>query len=79
MAHPPDNIPAGTQVVSSVPIHGSNDALVHPWGTAGIIMRTPTWSSLLLGGIIAAQRTRFSDDRVVLRSRPLRRQTPVMS
>jgi RNA repair pathway DNA polymerase beta family len=42
MAHQPDNIPAGTQVVSSVPIRGTNDALVHPRGAVGIITRTPT-------------------------------------
>jgi hypothetical protein len=42
MGHQPDNIPAGTQVVSSVPIRGTNDALVHPRGAVGIITRTPT-------------------------------------
>jgi hypothetical protein len=42
MSHQPDNIQAGTQVVSSVPIRGTNDALVHPRGAVGIITRTPT-------------------------------------
>jgi hypothetical protein len=42
LQHQPDNIPAGTQVVSSVPIRGTNDALVHPRGAVGIITRTPT-------------------------------------
>src|SRR5580704_11506214 len=42
LQHQPDNIPAGTQVVSSVPIRATNDALVHPRGAVGIITRTPT-------------------------------------
>jgi hypothetical protein len=42
MSHQPDNIPAGTQVVSSMPIRGTNGALVHPRGAVGIITRTPT-------------------------------------
>ena len=42
MSHQPHNIPAGTQVVSSVPIRGTNDALVHQRGAVGIITRTPT-------------------------------------
>jgi hypothetical protein len=42
MSDQPDNIPAGTQVVSSVPIRGSNDALIHPCGAVGIITRTPS-------------------------------------
>ena len=42
MGHQPENIPAGTQIVSSVPIRGTNDALVHPRGAVGIITRTPS-------------------------------------
>lgn len=41
MAHQPDNIPAGTQVVALTSIHGSNEALVHPRGAVGIVTRTP--------------------------------------
>jgi predicted nucleotidyltransferase len=41
MAHQPENIPAGTQVVSLVAIRGSNDMLVHPRGAVGIVTRTP--------------------------------------
>jgi predicted nucleotidyltransferase len=37
MGHQPDNIPAGTQVVSSVPIRGSNNALVYPRGAVGVM------------------------------------------
>lgn len=32
---------AGTQVVTKVGVHGSNNALVHPRGAVGIITRTP--------------------------------------
>jgi hypothetical protein len=41
MGHQPDNIPAGTQIVSSVAIRGTNGAVVHPRGAVGIITRTP--------------------------------------
>ena len=37
-----ENIPAGTQVVSLKPIHGSRSAIVHPRGAVGIVTRTPT-------------------------------------
>lgn len=42
MSHQPHNIHAGTQVVSRISIHGSNNALVHPRGAVGIVTRTPT-------------------------------------
>lgn len=41
MSHQPQNIHAGTQVVTRVPVHGSNHALVHPRGAVGIVTRTP--------------------------------------
>jgi predicted nucleotidyltransferase len=41
MAHQPDNIPAGTQIVSLVETRGSQDRLAHPRGAVGIVTRTP--------------------------------------
>jgi predicted nucleotidyltransferase len=41
MAHQPDNISAGTQIVSLVKVVGTNGALVHPQGAVGIVTRTP--------------------------------------
>ena len=41
MSHQPLNIHAGTQVVTKVGVHGSNNALVHPRGAVGTITRTP--------------------------------------
>src|SRR5450432_1429099 len=41
MAHQPDNIAAGTQVVSLVEIRGPNSSLVHPRGAVGVVTRTP--------------------------------------
>ncbi len=41
MSHQPDNIFAGTQVVSLVEVRGTNDALVHPRGAVGVVTRTP--------------------------------------
>ena len=41
MAHQPDNICAGTQVVSLVEIRGTNNSLVHPRGAVGVVTRTP--------------------------------------
>jgi uncharacterized protein len=35
------NLQAGTQIVTKVGVHGSNNALVHPRGAVGIITRTP--------------------------------------
>ena len=35
MSHQPDNIFAGTQVVSLVEIRGTNNSLVHPRGAVG--------------------------------------------
>ncbi len=42
MAHQPDNIFAGTQVVSLVEVRGTNHSLVHPRGAVGVVTRTPT-------------------------------------
>ncbi len=42
MSHQPDNIFAGTQVVSLVEVRGTNNSLVHPRGAVGIVTRTPT-------------------------------------
>ena len=37
MSHQPDNIFAGTQVVSLVEIRGTNNSLVHPRGAVGVV------------------------------------------
>jgi uncharacterized protein len=42
MSHQPDNIAAGTQVVTRVAVLGPNRSLVHPRGAVGIVTRTPT-------------------------------------
>ena len=42
MSHQPDNIFAGTQVVSRVEIRGTNNSFVHPRGAVGVVTRTPT-------------------------------------
>jgi predicted nucleotidyltransferase len=39
MSHQPDNIFAGTQVVSLVEVRGRNNSLVHPRGAVGIVTR----------------------------------------
>ena len=41
MSHQPDNIFAGTQVVSLVEVRGTNDSLVHPRDAVGVVTRTP--------------------------------------
>ena len=41
MSHQPDNIFAGTQIVSRIEIRGPNQSLVHPRGAVGIVTRTP--------------------------------------
>jgi predicted nucleotidyltransferase len=41
MAHQPNNIFAGTQVVSLVEVRGTNNSLVHPRGAVGVVTRTP--------------------------------------
>src|SRR2546421_1837375 len=41
MSHQPNNIFAGTQVVSLVEVRGTNDSLVHPCGAVGVVTRTP--------------------------------------
>ena len=42
MSHQPDNIFAGTQVVTLVQVRGTNNSLVHPRGAVGVVTRTPT-------------------------------------
>ncbi len=42
MSHQPNNIFAGTQVVSLVEVRGTNNSLVHPRGAVGVVTRTPT-------------------------------------
>jgi predicted nucleotidyltransferase len=44
MSHQPDNIFAGTQVVSLVEVRGPNHSLVHPRGAVGVVTRTPAVS-----------------------------------
>jgi len=41
MVHQPNNIMAGTQVVSLVEVRGPNGSLVHPRGAVGVVTRTP--------------------------------------
>jgi hypothetical protein len=41
MSHQPDNIFAGTQVVSLVEVRGTSNLLVHPRGAVGVVTRTP--------------------------------------
>ena len=41
MSHQPNNIFAGTQVVSLVEVRGPNRSLVHPRGAVGVVTRTP--------------------------------------
>jgi len=41
VSHQPNNIFAGTQVVSLVEVRGTNDSLVHPRGAVGVVTRTP--------------------------------------
>ena len=42
MSHQPDNVFAGTQVVTLVEVRGTNNSLVHPRGAVGVVTRTPT-------------------------------------
>jgi len=41
MSHQPNNIFAGTQVVSLVEVRGTNNSLVLPRGAVGVVTRTP--------------------------------------
>jgi predicted nucleotidyltransferase len=41
MSHQPNNIFAGTQVVSLVEVRGPSHSLVHPRGAVGVVTRTP--------------------------------------
>ena len=47
MSHQPDNLFAGTQVVSLVEVRGTNNSLVHPRGAVGVVTYTGTWSGSL--------------------------------
>jgi len=40
MSHQPNNVFAGTQVVSLVEVRGTNNSLVHPRGAVGVVTRT---------------------------------------
>ena len=42
MGHQPNNVSAGTQVVSLVEVRGTKNSLVHPRGAVGVVTRTPT-------------------------------------
>jgi hypothetical protein len=42
MSHQPNNVFAGTQVVSLVEVRGTNNSLVHPRGAVGVVTRTPS-------------------------------------
>jgi uncharacterized protein len=41
MAHQPNNVFAGTQIVSLVEVRGTKNSLVHPRGAVGVVTRTP--------------------------------------
>ena len=41
MPHQPNNIFAGTQVVSLIEVRGPSNSLVHPRGAVGVVTRTP--------------------------------------
>jgi predicted nucleotidyltransferase len=41
MAHQPNNLSAGTQVVARIEVRGTNNSLVHPRGAVGVVTRTP--------------------------------------
>jgi predicted nucleotidyltransferase len=41
MSHQPNNVFAGTQIVSLVEVRGTNNSLVHPRGAVGVVTRTP--------------------------------------
>ena len=41
MSHEPDNIFAGTQIVSLAEVRGTNNSLAHPRGAVGAATRTP--------------------------------------
>jgi predicted nucleotidyltransferase len=41
MSHQPNNIFAGTQIVSLLEIRGASGSLVHPRGAVGVVTRTP--------------------------------------
>jgi predicted nucleotidyltransferase len=41
MSHQPDNVSAGTQVVTLVEVRGACDSIVHPQGAVGVVTRTP--------------------------------------
>ena len=41
MSHQPNNIFAGTQIVTLIEVRGTNNSLVHPRGAVGVVTRTP--------------------------------------
>src|SRR5947208_9517245 len=41
MPHQPNNVFAGTQIVSLIEVRGTNNSLVHPRGAVGVVTRTP--------------------------------------
>lgn len=41
VSHQPNNIHAGTQIVSLIEVRGTNHLLVHPRGAVGVVTRTP--------------------------------------
>jgi len=45
MSHQPNNVFAGTQVVSLVEVRGTNNSLIHPRGAVGVVTRTPATES----------------------------------
>jgi predicted nucleotidyltransferase len=45
MSHQPNNIFAGTQVVSLIEVRGTNNSRVHPRGAVGVVTRTPAVES----------------------------------
>lgn len=45
MSHQPNNVFAGTQVVTLIEVRGTNNSLVHPRGAVGVVTRTPASES----------------------------------
>ena len=41
MSHQPNNVFAGTQIVSLIEVRGTKNSLVHPRGAVGVVTRTP--------------------------------------
>ncbi len=49
MSHQPDNVSAGTQIVSKVEIRGVNHSLAHPRGAVGASCHGPTHPGCVYG------------------------------